>query len=122
MEAFGTRPRQRCAATRRVWRSTATVLILWAAMAVVPLGGAVAASRFAALLEGCVPCHGGDGIARDSEVPHLAGQNELYLINQMRAFRAGTRVHAEMAYMMHDVDDDTIAALAAYFAELPPRP
>jgi cytochrome c553 len=97
------------------------VIIAAATVAVQP-GGALAASRLATLLEGCVPCHGSDGIARDSEVPHLAGQNELYLINQMRAFRAGARVHAEMAYMMHDVDDDTIAALAAYFADLPPRP
>lgn len=72
--------------------------------------------------EGCVPCHGDDGIARDSEVPNLAGQNELYLANQMRAFRSGARVHPEMAYMMHDVDDATISALAAYFADLsPPR-
>ncbi len=33
--------------------------------------------------------HGPDGIAKDSEVPHLAGQNERYLINQLMAFRSG---------------------------------
>ncbi len=33
-------------------------------------------------VEHCAPCHGRDGIAPDSEVPHLAGQNERYLFNQ----------------------------------------
>jgi cytochrome c553 len=74
------------------------------------------------VVAGCVPCHGEDGIARDAEVPHLAGQNELYLANQMRAFRSGERAQPEMHYMMEDLEDGTIAALAAYFAELPPRP
>lgn len=89
---------------------------------VVLLAGPAGATGLADLVEGCAPCHGADGLARDAEVPHLAGQNELYLANQMRAFRSGERAQPEMHYMTANLDDAAIAALAAYFAGLPPRP
>ena len=69
----------------------------------------------------CASCHGEDGIARDSEVPHLAGQNERYLYNQLLAFRSGRRQHREMRYMAREMSLDDIAAIAAYYAALPPR-
>lgn len=72
-------------------------------------------------IEGCMPCHGADGIARDSEVPHLAGQNERYLFNQMMAFRTGKRAHKEMRFMARAMSTEEIAAIAAYYAALPPR-
>lgn len=72
-------------------------------------------------VEDCAACHGVDGIARDTEVPHLAGQNERYLFNQMMAFRTGKRQHKEMRYMARSMSVQEIAALAAYYAELPPR-
>lgn len=73
------------------------------------------------VIEECAACHGMDGIARDTEVPHLAGQNERYLYNQMMAFRSGKRVHKEMRYMARQMSAGEIAALAAYYASLPPR-
>lgn len=91
------------------------------ALSALLLASAPAMAGLEAVLDGCVPCHGVDGIARDAEVPHLAGQNDVYLANQIRAFRAGERVHHEMALMAHDLDDATIDALAAYYAALPPR-
>lgn len=69
----------------------------------------------------CAACHGADGIARDTEVPHLAGQNERYLFNQMMAFRTGKRAHTEMRYMARHMSVNEIAAIAAYYAALPPR-
>lgn len=72
-------------------------------------------------VEDCAACHGLDGIARDSEVPHLAGQNERYLFNQMMAFRSGKRAHKEMRFMARTMTVEEIAALAAYYAALPPR-
>jgi cytochrome c553 len=73
------------------------------------------------LLQSCVPCHGMDGIGRDAEIPNLAGQNELYLYNQLRAFRDGRRAHKEMLYMSRTMTEDDMRALAAFFANLPPR-
>ncbi len=73
------------------------------------------------LVSECAACHGEDGIARDMEVPHLAGQNERYLYNQMLAFRSGKRPHKEMRVMSRQMSNEEMAALAAYYAALPPR-
>ncbi|WP_406858161.1 c-type cytochrome [Alsobacter sp. KACC 23698] len=70
-------------------------------------------------VDACAPCHGVDGIARDVEVPHLAGQNEAYLLNQLRAFRTGARKHKEMRYMSRHMTEQDFEALAAYYAALP---
>ncbi len=43
----------------------------------------------------------------------------VYLYNQMRAFRAGTRPHKEMRYMSRHVSDADMQALAEYYANLP---
>jgi cytochrome c553 len=83
--------------------------------------GAALAEPRASPIEACAMCHGVDGIARDTEVPHLAGQNERYLFNQMMAFRSGKRVHKEMRYMARQMSPTEIGALAAYYAALPPR-
>ncbi|MGO4403395.1 cytochrome c [Bosea sp. RAF48] len=72
-------------------------------------------------IEQCAACHGEDGIARDIEVPHLAGQNERYLFNQILAFKSGKRAHKEMRYMARELSTAEIAALAAYYASLPAR-
>jgi len=72
-------------------------------------------------VEDCAACHGSEGIAKDAEVPNLAGQNELYLFNQMMAFRSGKRQHKEMRFMARTMTREEIAALAAYYASLPPR-
>jgi cytochrome c553 len=70
-------------------------------------------------IEACAPCHGIDGIARDVVVPHLAGQNVVYLLNQLRAFHTGQRKHKEMNYMSRRMTEQEMEALADYFASLP---
>lgn len=73
------------------------------------------------LIAGCVPCHGADGISRFGEVPNLAGQNQPYLLNQLRAFHTGKRPHKEMGFMSRSLTEPEMEAIAAYFAGLPPR-
>jgi len=73
------------------------------------------------LITGCAPCHGANGISKFGEVPNLAGQNEPYLVNQLRAFHTGRRPHKEMAYMSRKLTEEEIEAIAAYFSTLPPR-
>ncbi len=98
------------------WMRISLALALLAAQ-VLPLRAEPRAST----VEECAACHGLDGIARDSEVPHLAGQNERYLYNQMMAFRSGKRVHKEMRYMARSMSVSEIEAVSAYYAALPPR-
>jgi cytochrome c553 len=73
------------------------------------------------LVSGCVPCHGAAGIAKFGEVPNLAGQNAPYLLNQLRAFHTGKRVHKEMRYMSRKMTEKEMEAIAVYFSSLPPR-
>jgi cytochrome c553 len=72
-------------------------------------------------VENCAACHGAEGIAPDVAVPHLAGQNEVYLFNQLMAFKSGQRRHKEMRFMARELTREDMAALAAFYASLPPR-
>lgn len=70
----------------------------------------------------CMACHGDDGIAKDKDVPHLAGQNFEYLLNQMRLFQSGKRPHKEMKVMSRKMDDSEMAEIADFYASLPRNP
>ena len=50
--------------------------------------------------EACEVCHGLDGLAKIAEAPNLAGQNEGYLIEQITAFKAGTRQNEMMSIVV----------------------
>lgn len=67
----------------------------------------------------CFSCHGEDGVAKEFDVPHLAGQQEAYLYNQIKAFRTGKRPHKEMKVMSREMTDREMHEIAAFFASLP---
>jgi cytochrome c553 len=67
----------------------------------------------------CAACHGADGVARDVEIPNLAGQHDRYLFNQLQAFKSGRRPHKEMRYMSRMLSDDEMAAIAQYYSAMP---
>ena len=81
----------------------------------------IAAGKAKALFD-CADCHGATGISVVENFPNLAGQKELYLANQLKAFRAGTRKSDEMNYIAKQLSDADIANVAAYFASLPGAP
>ena len=64
----------------------------------------------------CASCHGANGHSINPLWPNLAGQKEMYLAKQIKAFRDGTRKDAMMAPMVAALSDDDIANLAAFFA------
>lgn len=70
----------------------------------------------------CMACHGDDGIAKDREVPHLAGQNYDYLLKQLRDFQRGRRPHKEMRVMSRLLTDFELAEIADFYARLPREP
>lgn len=67
----------------------------------------------------CASCHGADGVSAKARWPNLAGQNDLYLIKQLNAFRDGLRKDAYMTPMARPLTDQDIRNLAAYYAGLP---
>jgi cytochrome c553 len=64
-------------------------------------------------------CHGEDGIAKDKDVPHLAGQNYAYLVKQMHDFQKGRRPHKEMRVMSREMTESDMLDIADYYASLP---
>jgi cytochrome c553 len=78
--------------------------------------GDAAAGR--AKAQACAVCHGALGLSVTPDAPHLAGQPEMYLAAQLRAYRSGERRHEVMAVMAKPLSDGDIANLAAWFASL----
>ncbi|MCZ2104139.1 MAG: cytochrome c [Comamonadaceae bacterium] len=68
----------------------------------------------------CVACHGPAGISVAPVYPNLGGQKEPYLVEQLKAYRDGTRANPIMAPMAKGLNDTQIANLAAYLTA-PPR-
>ncbi len=66
----------------------------------------------------CVACHGLDGIARQPDAGNLAGQNAMYLRNQLEAFRSGKRRHPQMNVIAKELSDEEIADLAAWYSAI----
>jgi cytochrome c553 len=65
----------------------------------------------------CGGCHGSRGVSTDSATPNLAGQDPLYLVDALKAYRAG-RKHAAMQRVVavavkSDADAENIAAFYA---------
>ena len=70
----------------------------------------------------CAECHGTNGISVAAKFPNLAGQKDLYLVTQLKAFKAGKRKFSVMNLLARQLSDADIANLAAYFAGLPCTP
>ncbi len=68
----------------------------------------------------CQACHGPKGISANPIWPNLAGQQEVYLANTLRAYRSGQRKDPLMGPMAAGLSDQDIADLAAYYASLKP--
>jgi cytochrome c553 len=66
----------------------------------------------------CRACHGLDGIAKMPIAPHLAGESDMYLQTQLKAFRAGKRESEMMSVVAKDLTDAEIADLAAWYSAI----
>ena len=99
--------------------STSPALLAAALLAAVPpaLAQDAAALRTQALAATCANCHGTLGRAVDgSSVPGLAGLPASYVVEQMKAFKAGTRPATVMHQLAKGYSDAQIDQVAAYFA------
>lgn len=97
------------------------VVAITALLAAAPAEAAAAeAGQQKVQSKGCVTCHGMDGQGTDPLFPNLAGQSELYLEQQLKAFRSGQRKAPQMSIVAKSLSDEDIADLAAYYAGLKP--
>lgn len=72
-----------------------------------------------AIATACGACHGANGAATLPMYPNLAGQNERYLLRQLKMIKGGTRPAPLMAGQLNNFSDDDLANLAAYYAAMP---
>ncbi len=69
-----------------------------------------------ALAGNCTACHGETGLTGNPAWPSIAGQQPAYLVNVLKAFRAGLRKDPMMAGVARSLSDTDIAKVAAYYA------
>ena len=63
----------------------------------------------------CAGCHGADGNSLVGIWPSLAGQNENYLLKQLRLVKSGDRVIASMIGLLDNLDDKDLQDIAAFY-------
>ena len=103
----------------RVYTSAlALACALWP-LAAVHAGGDAAAGKQKAVI--CAACHGVDGNSVNPIWPKLAGQHEVYLAKQIRAFRSGERKDPTMAPMVSLLKEEDIDDVAAFYASQTPK-
>ena len=83
----------------------------------VPKPPTTAAKAAPAMAAACAACH--DTAAMPAN-PHIRGQKLPYLIEQLHAFKKGTRKSDMMAPMVQALSDQDIADLAEHFSQLAP--
>jgi cytochrome c553 len=91
----------------------ASFLMLFATSGAALAGDAAAGKTKSAA---CGGCHGMDGNSPVVAYPKLAGQNEAYIIKQVKDFKANTtRQNAIMFGMVAALSDEDAADIGAYF-------
>lgn len=64
----------------------------------------------------CISCHGDNGNSVIPSFPKLAEQHASYLIRQLQDFKDGKRNAPMMAAVAADLDEQSMADIAAYYA------
>lgn len=78
------------------------------------------AARAEEIVQGkCFICHGVDGESSSPVFPRLAGQNEAYVVRQLKDYQSGKRVSTTMQPMVSDLTEADFVALGKYFSSRP---
>ena len=64
----------------------------------------------------CSACHGAAGNSVVGLWPSLAGQNEKYLLKQLRLVKSGDRVIDSMVGLLDNLDDSDLEDISAFYA------
>ena len=66
----------------------------------------------------CALCHGANGIAGMPSAPNLAGQQAIYLSEQLKNYRSGKRHNEVMGVIAKSLTDAEIANLSAWYSAI----
>jgi cytochrome c553 len=87
------------------------------ALAQAPVGNAEAAKSKISM---CIGCHGIPGYKtvypHVYQVPMITGQQPVYIVNALQAYKSGARSHPSMRGIAQSLSDQDMADLAAYYS------
>ena len=90
------------------------------ALAQAPAGNADAAKSKISM---CTGCHGIPGYKtvypQVYQVPMITGQQPVYIVNALQAYKSGARSHPSMRGVAQSLSDQDMADLAAYYSSEP---
>jgi len=66
----------------------------------------------------CSLCHGRIGVATLPNAPNLAGQQAIYVSEQLRNYRSGKRQNEVMNMIAKQLTDSEIAQISAWFSSI----
>jgi cytochrome c553 len=66
----------------------------------------------------CALCHGVNGISTLPNAPNLAGQQAIYVVEQLRNYRSGKRQNEVMNVIAKNLSDSEISHLGAWFSAI----
>ena len=66
----------------------------------------------------CAACHGLQGLSTLPNAPNLAGQPTIYVAEQLKNYRSGSRKNEVMAIIAKPLTDEQIDDLAAWYASI----
>ena len=66
----------------------------------------------------CANCHGTDGKSVTPIMPKLAGQEQEFILETLRAYKAGTRSGTIMPQLSKGYTDEEFVQLADYFSSV----
>jgi cytochrome c553 len=69
------------------------------------------------LAQECTGCHRIDGV--DNGIPSIVGWDAQRFMTTLRFYQAGARTNPVMVSVAKSLDEDQVAALAAYYGSLP---
>ena len=88
------------------------------ALAQAPVGNADAAKSKISM---CIGCHGIPGyktvFPHVYQVPMITGQQPVYMVNALQAYKSGARNHPSMRGIAKSLSEQDMADLAAYYSK-----
>ena len=63
----------------------------------------------------CSACHGPNGNSTNAQWPKIAGQNAIYIAEQLQLFKAGVRVNPDMLKIANTLSDKDVDSVAVFF-------
>jgi len=63
----------------------------------------------------CSACHGPNGNSTTAQWPKIAGQNAVYIAEQLQLFKAGVRVNPDMLKIVSTLSDKDMDNVAVFF-------